>query len=177
MHESSWLEMQRVIAERCRPEDNLIVADIGSMSVKAKGWQGRTYREHMQPNWKYHGLDIAEGRNVDTVMPSPDVIPLVNSWADVIISGQCLEHTKAPWVLIREMFRVLKHGGQIFLTAPAIWPWHRYPVDCWRFYPDGMAALLKWGGFDKIKTWSSNPDAVRNITGEWADCWGVGVKL
>ena len=36
--------------------------------------------------------------------------------------------------------------GLACIIAPACWHKHRYPIDCYRFYPDGMIALCKWAG-------------------------------
>lgn len=33
----------------------------------------------------------------------------------------------------------------MYVCAPSNGPWHRYPVDCWRFYPDSGKALVSWG--------------------------------
>ena len=27
---------------------------------------------------------------------------------------------------------------------------HRYPVDCWRYYPDGVTALARWADLDVL---------------------------
>jgi SAM-dependent methyltransferase len=177
MHKTSWEMMLQIIATRCQEEKSLNFIDIGSLSQGTTKWQAKTYREIMRPGWTYQGFDLEAGNNVDVVMPDPDQIPLPDNAVDVVISGQCLEHTEYPWVLVEEMFRVLKPGGQIFVTAPAVYPLHRFPFDCWRFYPDGMAALLRWPGFERIITWVNRPEVIR-IGGKkgHADCWGIGVK-
>jgi SAM-dependent methyltransferase len=73
---------------------------------------------------------------------------------DVVISGQVLEHAEYFWITALEMARVLKPGGLICLIAPSAGPEHRYPVDCWRFYPDGMRAIAKFAHLDclEVKT-------------------------
>lgn len=48
------------------------------------------------------------------------------------------------WVLFLEIMRVLKPHGLFYLNAPSNGPFHRYPVDCWRFYPDSGRALIAW---------------------------------
>ena len=40
---------------------------------------------------------------------------------------------------------MLKEGGVLYLNVPACGYFHRYPQDCWRFYPDAANALCKWG--------------------------------
>ena len=47
-------------------------------------------------------------------------------------------------MLFSELVRVTKPGGLIYINAPSNGPVHRYPVDCWRFYPDSGFALQNW---------------------------------
>lgn len=42
------------------------------------------------------------------------------------------------------MVRVTKEGGLICIIAPNGFGEHRYPVDCWRFFTDGMIALARY---------------------------------
>ena len=44
-----------------------------------------------------------------------------------------------------EMMRVLGPHGVLYLNVPSNGAFHRYPVDCWRFYPDSGRALARWG--------------------------------
>jgi hypothetical protein len=43
-----------------------------------------------------------------------------------------------------EMARVLRRDGLICLIAPRGFGEHRYPVDCYRFFTDGMVALARY---------------------------------
>jgi hypothetical protein len=77
------------------------------------------------------------------------------------------------------MIRVLKPGGLIFLIAPSRGPEHRYPQDCWRFYPDGYRALAKFGRCELLEVttdWEPHEDAG---SAPWGDTVGVfrGVDL
>jgi SAM-dependent methyltransferase len=48
------------------------------------------------------------------------------------------------WLTYLEILRVLKPNGLFYLNAPSNGLFHRYPVDCWRFYPDSGGALVTW---------------------------------
>ena len=87
--------------------------------------------------WEYSGLDVEKGPNVDIVVENPYDWEIPDSSYDVVISGQAFEHIEFFWLTFLEMARVLKPQGLIILIAPSRGPQHRYPVDCWRFYPDG----------------------------------------
>lgn len=98
--------------------------------------------------WIYHGADLQEGRNIDIVLDDDyHWKQIKDAEYDVFISGQTFEHIEFPWITIKEVNRILKPGGLLCIIAPMICPEHKFPVDCWRFLPDGMWALCKWGGF------------------------------
>lgn len=130
--------------------------DVGSYDVNG------TYRSLFTD---YTGTDIAAGKNVDVVCEEYE-LPFSGSEFEVVISGQTLEHTKAFWVWVKELARVLRPGGTLLLVAPWTYGIHRYPVDCWRILPDGMRYLLgEWLHMD-VKESFVNAN----------DCWGVAVK-
>jgi hypothetical protein len=165
MHPSSFREMGRAIQKYLGPRrgEKLEILDVGSMSVNAN--YPHTYRELMSPNWVYTGCDIAPGKNVDLVQLAPYRIREEDGLYDAVISGQCLEHVQAPWMLVREMARMLKPGGLLLITAPWNFPIHRYPLDCWRILPDGMNSLMADAGLEAV--------AAHVIE---SDCWGIGKK-
>lgn len=155
MHTSSHNEMKANLSKYGKG----LVADIGSMSRKR---DENTYRE-FAPN--YIGIDIEPGLNVDLVMTGPYSIPLADESVDTVISGQCLEHVNNPFKLVLECARILKQGGHMLLTAPFQWREHKYPIDTFRYLPDGMRALMEEAGITVIKTYLIKDD-----------CWGIGIK-
>jgi len=60
---------------------------------------------------------------------------------DVVLCSQVLEHTRYPWRLTQEIARALRPLGLAFVTSPSSGHVHRYPEDCFRYYPDGLSAL------------------------------------
>jgi SAM-dependent methyltransferase len=104
----------------------------------------------------YTGLDMAPGPNVDVVATEPYSFPLRPESFDLVISGNVFEHIEFPWLTIREIAKVMRPGAFAVIIAPSSGPEHRYPSDCWRFYPDGMQALGKWAGLtclDAVTGW------------------------
>lgn len=145
--------------------------------------------------WKYHGLDLFAGFNVDFVAEDPFQWPIENEAYDAVISGQMLEHNSMFWLTFLEMGRVLKPGGIMIHIAPSRGFEHRAPTDCWRFYRDGMRALSKWAGFKTLEAttdWTNRhlaivqarrpalydriPNKGLNGGGEWGDTVGVYQK-
>ncbi len=119
---------------------SLRILDLGSTEM------GACYRPIFeQPNWEYIGADLAPGPNVDTVLNHPYHWKEIKSNSiDVFVSGQVLEHVEYFWITMLEVSRVLKPDGLACIIVPSGGPEHRYPLDCWRFYPDGMHALANF---------------------------------
>lgn len=168
MHLSSYQHMQDLVGRYLSREQSLTVVDIGSYDVNG------TYRTLFDAqSWSYQGIDLEAGPGVDTVLDSPYQLPFRSDSVDLVISGQAFEHVEYFWMSWLEMVRVLKPGGMIFLIAPSRGPEHRYPQDCWRFYPDGYRALAKLGHCElrEVSTdWEPHPDPGSS---DWGDTVGV----
>ena len=140
MHESSLLRMKWFKDNYLNDQRNYRVLDIGSYGVNG------TYKDIFDnKNFSYFGLDIEKGPNVDIVPEN------IYSWKeikddqfDVVISGQAFEHIEFFWITMQEIARVLKKDGLVCIIAPHGFGEHRFPVDCWRFFSDGMIALARW---------------------------------
>jgi len=124
----------------------LRILDLGSQDVNG------SYRPLFSKHpWEYIGLDMQGGDNVDIILQTPYVWNEVASGsADVLISGQAFEHIEYFWVTMLEVARVLKPNGICCILAPSSGPEHRYPLDCWRFYPDGMVSLARFAQMEVI---------------------------
>lgn len=168
MHLSSYQHMARLVEHYLSTDHSLRVLDIGSYDVNG------SYRPLFEaPHWEYVGMDLTPGPNVDLILASPYRWPLPSHSADVIVSGQAFEHIEFFWLTWLEVVRVLKPGGLVFLIAPSRGPEHRYPIDCWRFYPDGFRALANYGALQLLEVntdWQphNDPDSA-----PWGDTVGV----
>ncbi|WP_345293595.1 class I SAM-dependent methyltransferase [Luteimonas vadosa] len=160
--------MSSLVRDHLDPGASISVLDIGSYDVNG------SYRSlFTPPGWRYTGVDLAEGPGVDVVLTSPYKFPFASGSQDLVISGQAFEHVEYFWLTFLEMLRVLKPGGMIFLIAPSRGPEHRFPQDCWRFYPDGYRALAKFGDCDLLQVstdWEPHQDP---DSGQWGDTVGV----
>jgi len=142
MHKSSILRMKWFVDHYAStiPKSEIRVLDVGSYDVNG------SYRHlFTDKKFKYTGLDMEAGPNVDIVLKNPyDWDTIATDSFDVVISGQALEHIEFFWVTMSEMTRVLKKDGMLCLIAPNGFSEHRYPVDCYRFFTDGMIALARF---------------------------------
>ena len=148
MHESSMLRMQWFADKYLQTKSKVKVLDVGSYDVNG------CYREiFTSEGHEYKGLDMEQGPNVD-ICPKNAYAwnELPNDEYDVVVSGQALEHIEFFWVTMGEIVRVVKKGGLICLIAPNGFEEHRYPVDCWRFFTDGMIAIARYYKLEIIHT-------------------------
>lgn len=154
MHSTSMADMKyfRENYLDSRAGEALTILDLGSMDVNG------SYRELFdRPQWRYIGVDMTAGNNVDIVLQNPYAWREVGTDSiDVLISGQAFEHMEYFWITILEIARILKPGGICCIIAPSSGYEHRYPVDCWRFYPDGFAALARFARLRKLEVFSQN---------------------
>lgn len=114
------------------------VVEIGSQDVNG------SLRELCPTQMQYVGLDFAAASGVDIVLKDPYQFPLADNSAEIVVSTSCFEHSQLFWLLFLEALRILKPNGLLYINAPSNGAFHRYPVDCWRFYPDSGGALVEW---------------------------------
>jgi SAM-dependent methyltransferase len=157
-----------------KKHQNLTIMDLGSQEVHENGSYKPLFKD--MPAWKYLGLDMVAGNNVDIVLKDPyHWKEIASNSADVIISGQAFEHIEFFWVSMLEIARVLKPGGLCCIIAPSGGYEHRYPVDCWRFYPDGFAALARYAKLNPIETKTQWEDSPKYDEG--TNCWHDSVLI
>ena len=149
MHQSSYENMKEFVQSNFKnldPKKKLRVLDVGSLDLNG------SYRNLFDADfWIYEGLDMEHGENVDFVPADPyNWKELRSNTYDLIISGQALEHIEFPWKTFENLERLLKPSALCCIIAPSSGPEHKHPVDCWRFYPDGMKALCKHSNLETI---------------------------
>jgi SAM-dependent methyltransferase len=173
VHEGSFEKMRAVRNAYLTPGDKPIrVLDIGSAG-------GHTYRDLFSTSdFHYTGLDIEAGHNVDLVPDDPFCWDIEAESFDVVISGQTFEHNPFFWITAAEIARVLTQGGLTSIIAPSAGKVHRFPLDCWRFYPDSWSALCAYVGLDIEESFIEEPAPDLPIGGakQWHDALMVARK-
>lgn len=151
------------------------VLEVGSKSYHAHDTFHSLFPSVM---FDYIGLDISEGDNVNFVPKNIyvwDELPA--DQFDVAVSGQTFEHNPYFWATFCEMARVLKPGGLLFVVAPGGGAVHRYPYDCWRFYPDSWPALAALSGLTLLESYFECDTLGRAVRGgEWRDSAAIARK-
>tara|TARA_Y100000389_G_scaffold129092_1_gene126541 strand:- start:2087 stop:2857 length:771 start_codon:yes stop_codon:yes gene_type:complete len=180
MHDTSFENLELFVESYFPNNEGLKLVDIGSRlrtPEKKIKWRG------LLKNFKYIGVDLVEGENVDIILDDPYAYPFEDNSVDVIIANSIFEHSEFFWELFLELLRILKPTGILYINAPSNGDFHRGSfeqdllVDVYRFYPDSGKALEKWG----IKNNFSNLGLVESYTFKkrskmWNDYVAIYIK-
>ena len=136
-------EMSRVAPKNARG----IMLDVGCGT--------KPYKSIFAPYVEKHlGLDhrdsLHDSSEVDVVADAYDTT-LSDESIDTILSSAVLEHLERPWDAVKEMYRVLKRGGYVILTAPLFWHLHEEPRDFYRYTKHGLKYLFEDAGFEVVE--------------------------
>ncbi|HEV2607390.1 MAG TPA: class I SAM-dependent methyltransferase [Xanthomonadaceae bacterium] len=136
------------------------VVDLGSQNVNG------SLKDVMPSHLRYIGVDFVEGTGVDVVIDDPYKLPFDDESVDILVSSSCLEHSEMFWLVFLEMLRVLRPAGLLYISVPSNGDFHRFPVDCWRFYPDSGQALVNWARRNGLR-----PQLLESFVGD--QCMGT----
>jgi len=87
-------------------------------------------------------VDIYPFKNVDVVADARD-LPFKDGSVDLIICDSVLEHVPQAYQAIKEMSRVVKPGGYVYVTIPFLYPFHASPNDYYRWTLEGIKEEFK----------------------------------
>jgi glycosyltransferase involved in cell wall biosynthesis len=95
------------------------------------------------------------------VRPGDDVEVLCNiersqfppSYAGTVVCLDSLERVAHPWLAVEDMFRILRPGGTLIVSASCSKPSGDRDDAFWRITSSGMAVLLKNAGFEEVLSW------------------------
>jgi SAM-dependent methyltransferase len=80
----------------------------------------------------YEACDMEDNGLQDYVCDLAD-LPMPDDTYDLVFCSQTLEHVPDPVAVLRELRRVTKPGGEIWLSAPLIYEEHGKPRDYFRY--------------------------------------------
>ncbi len=87
----------------------------------------------------------------------PDIIsdvlkmPFNDGEFNTVICTEVVEHTENPFLLFKEMSRILKQSGYLILSSGWAAPYHKEPKDYWRFSKDAYRILCTESGFELVE--------------------------
>ena len=124
-----------------------IVVNLGGLNVNG------FLREYYEANgYKYICVDIAKDSSVDITIKVGDKLPFDNQSIDFIVSSSAFEHDPLFWMTFREMCRIIKPEGFIFINALSCGSYYTYPINSYRFYLDASQSLAYWSGIELADT-------------------------
>lgn len=96
-------------------------------------------------------LDVFPYKEVDVVGDAL-AMPFQDNTFDGALCECLLEHVTDPKAVVREMVRVLKPGGEAFITVPFVYGYHGCPNDFYRWTVSGMRELCDAGEIVEIRS-------------------------
>ena len=106
-------------------------------------------------NGTYFGVDWDQSMHStnppDIICDLNETLPIDSDVADTIICISVIEHLKNPKLFVKEMRRILKPEGNLFLQVPFMWRVHEAPHDYSRFTPYALELMLIQAGFKSIE--------------------------
>lgn len=96
----------------------------------------------LENNSLYLGIDIIY-ENADCFAVGEN-LPFKDQSFDIVLSTQVLEHVDNPEKCIKEVYRILKYGGNFICSTHGTWNYHGSPnyPDYWRWTREGFEKLL-----------------------------------
>jgi SAM-dependent methyltransferase len=112
------------------------------------GSGGGKYNDYFHPSCVIEDVDFYKGSKYSFDLN--EKFPLPSLTYDCVFSTSVIEHLYNPKNMVSESYRVLKKGGVFMFSAPFLHPYHRDPVDCFRYVKDGVINMLENAGFSEI---------------------------
>jgi len=104
------------------------------------GGRLQPYRPLLPGDARYWSIDLRSAPLVN-VLANAERIPFHNRSFDLVLCTQMLEYAPDPGLVLSEIHRVLKPGGRLLMSVPAVFP-RDSEEDGWRFLPAAIRQLL-----------------------------------
>ncbi len=98
-------------------------------------------------NLQLVGVDLSLEKQPSVVADLNAPLPFEDRSADTVIVSSFLYISAEPGGILREILRVLKHGGALLLSVPLVYPHNPEPTDYWRFTEEALRLIVDQAGF------------------------------
>lgn len=111
-------------------------------------------------------LDIFLFPNVDIAADAAKT-PIKSNSVDFVVLDTVLEHVPEPHKIVKEIFRILKPGGECICIVPFVFPYHGYPAHYFNFSKDGLEFLFRDFSDCKVELNMGPASALVNLLSEY----------
>jgi SAM-dependent methyltransferase len=105
------------------------------------------FDKYLQPHLNFVNLDVSLAKKDVDVAADAHALPFGDESLDAVYSNAVLEHVQRPWVVVDEIYRVLRPGGKVFINLPFLNVIHD-THDYFRFTDKGLQILFS--SFEEI---------------------------
>lgn len=125
------------------------VQNIGGVVIDFGGGKGPSYERFwsIMPE-KFIRVDVNKNVEPDIIADLNELLPFNDNFADTVFLFNVIYILESPEKTLREIKRILKSGGKLFITSPFVFNEAKEPNDYWRFTSEGLEKLLKESGFN-----------------------------
>jgi len=131
------------------------ILEVGSREVTGESFDRKRFSLAT-----YVGFDYYPGRNVDVVGDAHKLSSYFDEEDkfDIVYSSACFEHFAMPWIVAKEIAKILKVGGTLFVETHFSYSSHERPWHFFQFSDMALRALFSEAlGFECIEAGMSNP--------------------
>lgn len=127
------------------------IKNIGGVVIDLGGGKNPSHERFWQikPE-KFIRVDINERAEPDVVADLNKLLPFADDFADTVFLFNVIYILENPLGTLKEINRILKPSGKLFITSPFIFNEAKEPNDYWRFTSEGLGKILKEAGFNEF---------------------------
>lgn len=92
-------------------------------------------------------LEVYPSISADIIVDADCTYPIKDNTLAGIGCFAVLEHVRKPWLVVREIRRMLKPGGRAFIDWPFLQPVHGYPSHYFNATREGLVSIFEDEGF------------------------------
>jgi SAM-dependent methyltransferase len=134
-----------------RERPSLRILELGTRRVPGKPSTVR--RRLADPSSEYVAADFMAGEDVDVVADAHCLTKTFRrNYFDMALACSVFEHLSRPWIATKEIARVLRTGGTLFVQTHQSFPIHGFPHDYFRFSREALSLLCEDAGLTVIET-------------------------
>jgi len=104
------------------------------------------------PSCHFHNVvtaDIVDSPGIDIVLPEDGRLPFADETFDAVLSLAVVEHVPDPFAYAREIHRVLKPGGEVYVDSAFMQHYHGWPHHYFNTTQTGLKTLFR-DGFEEL---------------------------